>query len=294
MKKNKLVLAGLIALSLSLSSCDAENCSNLTKEKVEKILSEGDKSNIKVLSIKKTPIDDIYEVDVSISGKTLPLYMDCSGQYLFSGQIFDLKNKRNITQERYKQLVYDAERQKEQQFVKIIGKDKILELEKELPGILDSASIVDTKNIPETSIIFGNPQTKKVVYVITDPQCPFCAKLHESIMELLKERDDIAFKMIFYPLPFHQYAKSIAENIICSNDKSILDKSFESVENKDEKVLSEIAKPCDKASSTIEANIKYGQANGINGTPTIIFPNGLAISGAMSKDDLKKLIDIVF
>jgi len=293
----RLIFLGVTVLSISTSIFAAGNSclgnSKINKSEVEKALSPI-LGNAKVVSVSDAPIAGLYEVVIQANGKKVPVYIDCSLKYLVNGEIIDIKNKKSITRERFMQLSQEANQEKEKEFVKILGDKKLQELKKAFPGILERASIVNAKNIPQTNIIFGNPQAKKVVYVVTDPQCPFCAKLHQSITELLKERNDIAFKMIFYPLPFHKYAKAVSENVICSNDKSLLDKSFETVLKNDEASLSKLAKACDKANSTIEANIKYGQANGINGTPTIIFPNGLAISGAMSKDDLKKLIDIIF
>ena len=103
--------------------------------------------------------------------------------------------------------------------------------------------------------------------------------------------------MILYPLPFHKYASGISQNIICQKDtalkQKILDTAFNNTLKNDENGLTSINKPCNTAKQVLDNNLKYGQANGINGTPTIIFPKGIAISGALPAETLNKLIDLL-
>lgn len=292
--KLKLFFAGLLsATSLTVA---AESClgggSKVSTSEVQKALS-GILGNAKVVSVADAPINGLYEVVIESGGKKIPIYVDCNLKYLVNGEIIDINKKVSLTRERFQQLQSQVSLEKESKLAKILGKDKVQMLKNQ--GLLESVNIVDVKNIPKSNVSYGNGNIK--VYVITDPQCPFCAKLHEEIKKVLAQRKDVSFEMIMYPLPFHKHASGVAQNIICQNDngskQKTLDTAFSYTSKNDEKGLTSLEKSCDAGKQAIDNNLKYGQANGINGTPTIIFPKGIAISGALPAETLNKLIDIL-
>jgi thiol:disulfide interchange protein DsbC len=292
--KLKLFFAGLMsAASLAMA---AESClgggSKVSTSEVQKALS-GILGNAKVVSVSNAPISGLYEVVIESGGRKVPIYVDCNLKYLVNGEIIDINRKVSLTRERFQQLQSQANSEKEEKLVKILGKDKVEMLKKE--GLLEAVNIVDLKSIPKPNVSYGNGNIK--IYVITDPQCPFCARLHEEIKKVLAQRKDISFEMIMYPLPFHKHASGVAQNIICQNDNTLkqktLDTAFSYTLKNDENGLTSLEKPCNAGKTAVDNNQKYGQANGVNGTPTIIFPKGVAISGALPADKLNKLIDIL-
>jgi len=292
--KLKLFFAGLMsATSLVMA---AESClgggSKVSTSEVQKALS-GILGNAKVVSVSNAPISGLYEVVIESGGRKVPIYVDCNLKYLVNGEIIDINKKVSLTRERFQALQSQANSGKEAKLVKILGKDKVEMLKKE--GLLESVNIVDLKNLPKPNVAYGNGNIK--IYVITDPQCPFCARLHEEIKKVLAQRKDVSFGMIMYPLPFHKHASGVAQNIICQNDNTakqkMLDAAFSYTAKGDENGLASLEKPCNAGKIAVDNNLKYGQANGINGTPTIIFPKGVAISGALPADKLNKLIDIL-
>ncbi|MBI5632992.1 MAG: thioredoxin fold domain-containing protein [Nitrospirae bacterium] len=99
--------------------------------------------------------------------------------------------------------------------------------------------------------------------------------------KVIKDRKDIAFFNILYPLPMHKEAYGKSKAIICEQSLELLEAAFE------KKALP--APTCE--TTVIDQNIKLAEKLGISGTPAVIFPNGTLIPGAMSADDIIKQID---
>ncbi len=99
--------------------------------------------------------------------------------------------------------------------------------------------------------------------------------------KVLEKRKDIAFYILLYPLPMHADSARIAKAIQCKKSLSLLEEAFEKKKIPDP--------TCE--TSAIDDNIKLGQKLGINGTPALIFPDGVNVAGAMTADDIIKKID---
>ncbi|MBX0311027.1 MAG: DsbC family protein [Sulfurihydrogenibium sp.] len=288
----KLFLTGLLAAStIAIAS---ENCdsSKVNVSEAQKALS-GVLGNAKVISVSNTPINGLYEIVIENMGRKIPIYADCSFKYIVNGEIIDVSKKVSLTRERFQQLQAQSALEKEAKLTKILGKNKVEALKSK--GLLEAINIVDLKNLPKSNVTYGNGSFK--IYVLTDPQCPFCARFHEEIKKVLAKRKDVSFEMIMYPLPFHKHASGIAQNIICQNDNTakqkIMDNAFSYTSKNNEKALASLENHCDTGKQVIDANLKYGQTNGIDGVPTVIFPQGIAISGVLPADLLNELINIL-
>ncbi|MEF9427202.1 MAG: DsbC family protein [Candidatus Mariimomonas ferrooxydans] len=122
--------------------------------------------------------------------------------------------------------------------------------------------------------------------VFDDPDCPYCAKLHPELKQIIEKRKDIVFYLKMFPiLQLHPQAYDKSKTIICekSNEKAI--KLLEDVYAK-----KEIPKPsCD--TKAVDENIKLAAKLGINGTPTLVFDDGRVMSGAIKAEKLIKLIE---
>lgn len=226
-----------------------ENCSKchtLKKEEAAALLKDI-VPNLKILNIKMTPLKSLWEIDIESGNKKGVIYLDITKKYLISGQILDIKGKRNLTQETGEEL-----------------------------------NKIDASKIPlDDAIVLGDKNAKKRVIVFTDPDCPFCAKLHPELKKIVRERKDIAFFIKMFPLPIHKEAADKAKAIVCEKSPALLDAAFEK---------KPISKPKCKTSA-VDDNIALGKKLGITGTPTLVMPDGRVISGFRDATALKASID---
>ncbi len=314
--KFKKVITSTLALSLSISlisSCNenpkekakAETTKNsvclpaekVDKEKIKKSLSVFG-ANFDVVKVEKSPIDSLYKVIIKSGERYAVVYMDCKLQYAIVGSMLELSSKRDLTRETIVSYQIEAQKEKTEKLKKLLGEEKFEELKKVLGMNIAQLNLVELKNIPkEGTIIYGNPNASYTVYVISDPECPFCAKLHQSIKEIISKDKDVKFEIILFPLPFHRHAKGIAENIASQSDmekrKELLDKSFEAVSNRDSSELERLSKENEKGAKILEKHKEFSKSVNLRGTPMIIFPEGIAVGGAIPTETLYKMIQIL-
>jgi thiol:disulfide interchange protein DsbC len=101
--------------------------------------------------------------------------------------------------------------------------------------------------------------------------------------KVLEKRKDIAFYLLLYPLPIHPDSARISKSIQCEKSLALLDDAFEKKSIPDP--------TCITSGAVIDENVKIGQKLGINGTPALVLPNGLLVSGYRDADALIKLVD---
>jgi thiol:disulfide interchange protein DsbC len=225
---------------------DCTKCHTLKKAEAEALL-KGVVPNPRILDIRMTPLKTMWEVDLESQGKKGLVYVDFTKRYLISGSIIDLTAKKNITQGRFSEL-----------------------------------NRVDVSKIPlGDAIVMGNKNAKHKVIVFTDPDCPFCQKLHPELKKVVSERKDIAFLIKMYPLPMHKGAYDKAKAIVCGKSLSLLDSAFQK---------KPLPKPNCKT-SVVDENIKLAHSLGITGTPALIMPDGRLISGYEDANAIKAQVD---
>ena len=82
---------------------DCSKCHTLSKDEATTLLKDIGQG-VKVLEVLTSPIKGMWEVDVDAGGKKGLVYIDFSKNYLVSGSIISLKNKTNLSQERFTEL----------------------------------------------------------------------------------------------------------------------------------------------------------------------------------------------
>jgi thiol:disulfide interchange protein DsbC len=98
--------------------------------------------------------------------------------------------------------------------------------------------------------------------------------------KVLKERKDIAFYILLFPLAMHKDAYWKSKSIVCNRSLKMLEDAF---------AKKEIPQPeCD--TKEIDANMKVAEALGITGTPALVLPDGRVHTGMMPA---KELIDFI-
>jgi thiol:disulfide interchange protein DsbC len=191
-----------------------------------------------VSQVNKSPVPGLYEV---ITGDHI-FYTDKNAQYIIDGHLFDLKMRRNITEDRARQL-----------FAVDFGK---------LP--LDLA----------VKRVKGNGSRKMAYF--TDPNCGYCKKLEQE----LKNVDNVTLYLFFYPI-FEGSADKV-QAIWCSDDK---------VKAWDDLMLNGVQPAAGKCEVPSNQVLALGKKLRVNGTPALIFANGIVNPGFMPADALNKALD---
>jgi protein-disulfide isomerase len=85
----------------------------------------------------------------------------------------------------------------------------------------DQVSAVNLSPIGKDEPVQGDRQAKVVLIEFSDFQCPNCARVHETLKELVSEYgDNIARVYRSFPLDsIHAYARSAAEASECASDQ---------------------------------------------------------------------------
>ena len=88
---------------------------------------------------------------------------------------------------------------------------------------------------------------------------------------------------MLYPLPMHPGANDKARVVLETMDLSLLDKAFEG---------KDLPKPTkDSSKAAVDEIIRFASSNGINGTPTIVMPDGRIEVGMRDAETLKKMLE---
>jgi len=141
---------------------------------------------------------------------------------------------------------------------------------------------VDVASIPlKNAIRVGSPSAKKKVIVLSDPTCPYCVKLHGEIRKAAAKDADVAFLVMPYPRNRNDkatYAKCLA--VVCSKSVKLLDDAYAGKELP--------AATC--KSDAVDETMRLADRLRIQGTPTMILPDGRLVSGYMEAEALLSLL----
>ncbi|MCI4625900.1 MAG: DsbC family protein [Candidatus Magnetoovum sp. WYHC-5] len=235
-------------LAYGFGGCDENcvKCHSLAKEEAQKILDKFSPDvKIKVEDVKTSPSKGLWELVLTTNeGKTIT-YLDYAKKHLIVGRLIAIDTKEDLTQVRYAEV-----------------------------------SRVDVKSIPLNNALYmGNKDADKKLIVFTDPECPFCKKLHGELANLIKLKTDVGIYIILYPLTkLHPDSLRKSQIILCKNSIELLEASFrgEVIDGKPD---------CDNK-TLIDENIGVAKNLGISGTPSIVFPDGRVIAGSLNVSDI--------
>jgi thiol:disulfide interchange protein DsbC len=250
-------VAGIIAvlfMVLSTPACQtadkgeknvAKRCPELEMAKVDAIVKKVVPEGSTV-DIKESPVKGVFEIGVESKGQRGSIYLDCSGKYLM--QLIPLDT-------------YFAQLQAQQ-----------------------TPQKVDVSKIPlGDSITVGAKNAAKKVIVFTDPDCPYCRTLHESIKKVIARRPDIAFVEILYALPMHKDAPKKVQSILCSRSVKMLHDAFSG------KITPE--PPANCTADAMDRNAALARSLNFNSTPTMVRADGTVLAGFLPEDKLIEWID---
>lgn len=234
------------AFAMSQDGCGAgacADCHSITMAETEQLLGT---MVDKVNSVEFAEIPGMWVAEVEKGQKKLPVYIDFSKQYLVSGNIIRLNDRQSITKERTARM-----------------------------------NKVDVAKIPiDDALLLGLESAKTKVIVFTDPECPYCKKLHDELKQVVRRDPSIAFLIKLFPLKMHPNAYEISKSIICNDSMDLLEISF----------AGKPVPPAACETSVVDQTLALAAELGVSSTPTLILPDGLVVPGYKKADDLLSLI----
>ena len=242
------------SFAMAKEGCGGEctSCHTLTEKDANELLK---KTGINVKSVKQAPSKGLFEVLVEKDNKQGVLFIDYGKKHLIQGLIVDLDTLQPVS----------AHAQ-------------------DLPQPKQVTS-VDVSKIPvNNAVIMGNPKGSKKLYVFTDPDCPYCKKGHLELKKLATIAPDAAIHVMLFPLPMHPGAYDKSRTVLETKSLELMDKAFEG---------KDIPKPAkDSSKAAVDEIIKFANANGISGTPTMVMPDGRIEVGMRDAETLKKMLGL--
>jgi thiol:disulfide interchange protein DsbC len=241
-----LLLFATQAYTMSPDSCGSgvcADCHSITKEETKQILgSMVDKVN----HVEFAEVPGMWVVEIEKDSRKIPVYIDFSKRYLVSGNVIRLEDKENVTQTRAARM-----------------------------------NRIDISKIPlADALVLGKSSAKNKVIVFTDPQCPYCKKLHDELKEVVRRDPEIAFLIKLFPLPMHPEAHGISQSIVCNNSMEYLERSF----------AGEPIPAPNCEIPVVDQTIEIGKQLGIRSTPTLVMPDGLVVPGYKKAEALLAII----
>jgi len=133
---------------------------------------------------------------------------------------------------------------------------------------------INFKDLPlELAVKKVKGNGKRQMAYFTDPNCSYCKKLEQELVKV----SDVTLYLFLYPI--FPNSDVIVRNVLCSANPA---KAW------DDLMLKGIA-PADKTCKTsTDKVIALGQKLHVNGTPNLIFGNGLQSPGYLPAEELEK------
>lgn len=174
MKFFSVLLLSVIFLTPFSVSAEADGAEQL-KQALAKSM-----PNVKPDKITRSPVEGLYQVVIG----TQVVYMSVDAQYMIEGDLYNLKTKKNITE--------------------------------------DAKSTVRLKTLKELGteqmVIYRPDEVKDVITVITDIDCPYCRRLHEEVPDYMKLNVEVRY--VFMPLKGAEDMKKTI-SVWCSDDQQL-------------------------------------------------------------------------
>jgi len=231
---------------------DCTACHKVTRGEVQEIFKNLDPT-VTVEDVAPSPARGLYQVTLKKGASVQVIYLDFSKNYLIAGQLVDIRSKSDLTRQS-----------------------------------VESATTVDVTGLPlKNALVMGNTRGKKELYLFSDPECPYCANLHKTIGELVKEEPELKVYIFLIPLDVHPNSLWKTDAIMCKAKENrtaalrMLENSYHGKEV-----------PRQSCGVSLGAkNKELGTKLGVTVTPTIAFKNGRVFMGARSKEDIRNMLN---
>lgn len=198
---------------------------------------------VSIDALNPSPVPGLYEVT---TGNRL-LYVTADGRYMLAGDLIDLVSRTNLSQERRGSL---------------IGR---------------SLDAIGEGNM----IVFAPKQVKRTITVFTDVDCPYCARLHQEVPELL--RNGVKVRYLLFPRQgegSETYKRAVA--VWCAPDRQ---KALGAAKGGGKIEL----RSCD---NPVARHVALGHSVGVDGTPTIVTDAGQVVPGYAPAAELLRMLGL--
>ena len=235
------------AFAMSGTGCGGEcaSCHALSVTEANGILKELGQ----VTQVKPAAVRGLFELTVVKDGKTGVVFLDYGKKHLMGGQIYDIASRQ------------------------VVG----------APGEIKHQERLDPATLSsKNALLMGNPKGKKRLFVFTDPECPFCAKMHTELKKLVALEPDLAVYIELFPLKMHPHAYDKARVILAAKSLKLLEKSYAGGKLREPGVKDD-KKPVDET-------MRFAESVGINSTPTLVLPDGRILPGLKDAESMRKLL----
>jgi thiol:disulfide interchange protein DsbC len=241
-----LLFAVVPAQAFMAEGCGAGKCTDchsLSAQEASTLF----KGNVdKVIKVELAEVPGLWSVEVEKDNKRFSVFIDFSKAYVVAGNIIRLSDGENI----------NASRSPE-------------------------SKRVDLAQIPlGDALLLGKSTAKTKVIVFTDPECPYCKRLHAELHEVVRRDPEIAFLIKLFPLKMHPNAYTISKSIVCNRSMAMLEDSF----------AGKPVPPPLCETRAVDETLALVEKLGINSTPTLVLPDGRVMPGYKKADDLLKLL----
>lgn len=192
-------------------------------------------------SVEKTPVSGLYQVTM---GREIAYVSEDGRYFLFNAHLFDMKTQTDLSK-----------------------------------AAIDRAQSIDFKSLPlKDAIKQVKGNGKRVLAVFTDPDCPYCRQLEQSLDKL----DDVTIYRFLDPIEgLHKGAVDKSRAIWCDGRTDAA--RLESMKQFMSKAKSSGDTSC---ANPISRNVELAAKLGINGTPTLIAGDGRMLPGYLPADRL--------
>ena len=200
----------------------------------------------KVEGVQATPVPGIFEVRFQSRNGMQIVYSDAQGSYFFTGHLIDAAKDQDLTEERLQKL-----------------------------------SAIEFNSLPlDLAVKVQRGDGKRTLAMFTDPYCPYCRKLEQSLLQL----DDITVYVFMYPV-IRPAAADHSRAVWCSKDRA---KAWLELAVGDKPKVPAAAPTC---ANPVDKVLELGRSLRINGTPTLFFANGERSSAGMEIGQLRVKLD---
>jgi len=249
-----LIMVSTGAWAFGQEGCGAgecRSCHSLTVDEAKKIFSGAEKVN----SVDFAEVPGLFVVEIEDNGKTVPVYLDFSKKYVIAGNVYRLEDGSNIAE------------------------GKVTPTPPPPPQKLSFSALA---RIPlDDALLVGKADARWKIIVFTDPECPWCKKLHAEMLKVVAENPQIAFLIKLFPLPMHKNAYPKAKSIVCTHSLELLEASY----------AEKPVPPPICETDLVDQTIALAAELGIKGTPALILPDGKIVPGYRDAAALVQMVD---